>query len=64
MLSVSNEIEHIVPPSKFLGPKCSAYKGTKDLVAHIAHFKMATDPICMLMEKREAKFFKVFASNL
>lgn len=35
-----DDIELVVLPAKFPAPKYLTYKGTKDHMAHIIHFKM------------------------
>lgn len=59
-----DDIVLMVPIAKFSTPKFLNYKGVKDPITYIIHFKMAMVLLCILEEKRDAIFCKIFASTL
>lgn len=58
---VSKNIELMVPPLKFFALKFPPYKGLKGPITYIIHFKIALGPVCILKEKNNAIFCKIFA---
>lgn len=59
----SYDIELIVLPHKFSTLKCLAYKGMKDHMTHVIHIKITMAPICVIEEKKDVMFSKIFAST-
>lgn len=50
-----DDVEQVVQPSKFFASKCPTYKGIKDLMVHVIHFKVAM-AIVSILGKREVMF--------
>lgn len=46
----------MIPPPKFSVPKFLTYKGTKTLMTHVIHFKIAMNTISMPKDKKEPCF--------
>lgn len=62
--SFSDEIERRKPLIKFNAPKFLDYKGTKNLVTHVLHFKKAIASISPTRDKRYVMMCKLFVATL